>query len=76
MIRTLISLDPDDKAWLDQAAAERGVPMSELVREAVRRFRAASDKPRPTFRALLDRTGGLWQAGDGLVWQDELRDEW
>jgi hypothetical protein len=76
MIRTLISLDPEDKSWLDQTAAERGVPMTEIVREAIRRLRAASDRRLPSYDALLDRTRGMWRRGDGLVWQDGLRDEW
>jgi len=76
MIRTIISLDPEDKSWLDRTATERGVPMTELVREAIRRFRSTTSEPAPTFDALLDRTRGLWRQGDGLAWQDRLRDEW
>ncbi len=77
MIRTLISLDPEDKSWLDRMATERGVPMTEIVREAIRRLRAASDQPTPaTYDALIERTRGLWRHGDGLAWQKRLRDEW
>lgn len=76
MIRTIISLDPDDKSWLDRTATERGVPMTELVREAIRRLRAEASEPEPTFDALLERTRGLWRHGEALAWLDRLRDEW
>lgn len=76
MVRTVISLDPDDKSWLDRMAAERGMTMTALVREAIRRLRAASDIPAPSIDTLLDRTRGTWRHGDGLAWQDKLRDEW
>jgi hypothetical protein len=32
MPRTLINLDPEDKAWLDREARKRRLPMTELVR--------------------------------------------
>jgi hypothetical protein len=76
MIRTVISLSHDDKAWLDRAAAARGVTMAALVREAVRRLRAGSAPERPSFQTLLEQTRGLWPEADGLDWQDRLRDEW
>lgn len=76
MIRTLVSLDPDDKSWLDRTAAERGVPMTELVREAIRRLRTTLEQPTLSHEALLERTRGIWGRGDGLAWQEGLRDEW
>jgi hypothetical protein len=76
LIRTLVSLDPDDKSWLDRTAMERGVPMTELVREAIRRLRAASESPAESHDVLLDRTRGMWRGEDGATWQDRLRDEW
>lgn len=75
MIRTLISLDEQDKAWLDRRARETGQPMTALVRDAVALYRAQS---RSTGDAgtLLERTRGLWKQGDGLAWQRTLRAEW
>lgn len=77
MPRTLINLDPDDKRWLDREAKARRVPMTELVRQAVRsyRIRAESDA-RPSLQEALDRTAGIWRAGDGLAWQRRIRSEW
>jgi len=68
-------MDEDDKRWLDETAAEQGVPMTELVRRAIRLLRQA-DAGRPSRRDLLTATRGTWRHGDGLAWQERLRDEW
>ena len=74
MIRTVVSLDEDDKRWLDRRAQEEGVPMTELVRRAVRRLRAEDE--RPSFDDVVEASRGIWKQGDGLKWQEELRREW
>jgi len=77
MPRTLINLDPEDKAWLDREAKARHVPMTELVRQAVRGYRLAQERRQPPrLRDSLQRTAGLWRQGDGLAWQERLRSEW
>ena len=72
LIRTVISLKEDDKAWLDRRAKEEGTTMTELVRRAVALFR----KTDPPFLALIEETRGIWTAGDGLSYQERLRGEW
>lgn len=74
MIRTVVSLDEDDKRWLDRRAQEEGVPMTELVRRAVRRLRA--EEERPSVDEVVEASRGIWKQGDGLKWQEELRREW
>jgi predicted transcriptional regulator len=77
MPKTLVNLDPEDKAWLDQEARRRKQPMTELVRQAVRSFRLREqNRSRPDLADVLQRTAGLWRQGDGLAWQQRLRDEW
>ena len=77
MLRTVINLDDDSKAWLDRQAASRGVPMTELVRQAVRDFRAKEQRAaRPSMHEILQRTSGIWRGGDGLEYQRRLRNEW
>lgn len=76
MVRTVISLDPADKRWLDWKARAEGVPMTEIVRLAIRRFRETSIEDEPTFDDLLKETKGLWAKGDGLEYQRRIRDEW
>jgi len=73
MTRTIISLEPEDKQWLDRTARAQGVPMTRLVREAIRRMRQQEDV---SFEELLKQTSGLWHKGDGLAYQRRLRKEW
>ena len=79
MIRTLISLDEEDKQWLDQRAKQEGKTMTELVRTAVRQYREQQERAagaKPTLEQLLEQTSGLWQGGDGLAAQLRAREEW
>lgn len=77
MQRTLINLDPEDKAWLDQEARHRHVPMTELVRQAVRAYRLREEsQDNQSWQHAVRDTAGIWRQGDGLVWQQRLRDEW
>ena len=73
MIRTLISLEPEDKAWLARQAQEQGVPEAEVVRRALRQFRKQQDD---SFERVLRRTRGIWKQGDGLAYQRRRRREW
>ena len=73
MTRTVISIEPDIKQWLDQRAAQEGVPMTELVRRAVRLLQEQETKAVDT---LLQGTKGIWTNGDGLDYQEQLRGEW
>jgi hypothetical protein len=77
MVRTLVTLDDDDKAWLDTRARETGVSMAQVVREAVRQYRAGLPESRSDKRRrLLEQLKGTWRNGDGLAWQRERRAEW
>jgi hypothetical protein len=80
MIRTLISLEEEDKQWLDRRAQEKGVTMTELVRTAVRQYREQCERGKkaaePTLEQLLQQTSGLWREGDGLDAQIRSREEW
>lgn len=77
MIRTLISIDPEEKAWLDHKARELGVPMTAVVREAVARYRVEeSRRGKGRLAEALEQTRGLWRHGDGAAWQRKQRDEW
>ncbi len=73
MVRTIISLDVDDKKWLDRQARCQGVPVSSLVRAAIQRMRRQEDV---SFDKLLEQTSGIWPKGDGLRYQRRQRREW
>ena len=76
MTRTLISLDADDKAWLDRKAREERVPMTRLVQRAIKQLRMEAEANPSGFDRLLRETAGTWKAGDGLAYQRTLRTEW
>jgi hypothetical protein len=69
----LISLEEKDKRWLEQRALETGVPMSEVVRQAIRQVQETKQKP---MKDLLASTRGIWRHGDGLSYQRRIRKEW
>ena len=57
MSRTIISLPDEDKTWLVRQASSQQVPMTELVRRAVREYRQRHGNSRPRrLTELLDRT--------------------
>lgn len=76
MVRTVISLDPEDKAWLDRQARQERVPMTRLVRRAIQRLRKESETNPSSFDRLLRETSGLRDFGDALTYQRKLRGEW
>ena len=73
MIRTIISLEPEDKAWLERKASEDGVPETEVVRRALRSLRRQEEA---SFEDLLQQSRGIWKKNDGLAYQRRLRREW
>ena len=73
MTRTVVALDNDIKKWIDAKAARDGVPMTELVRRALQQYREHEEQ---SVELLLSETSGIWTSGDGLQYQQNLRDEW
>jgi Arc/MetJ-type ribon-helix-helix transcriptional regulator len=73
MTRMLISLEETDRHWLEQQSRESGVPMSEVVRQAIRRAQESEQK---SMKDLLASTKGLWRGGDALRYQRRVRKEW
>jgi hypothetical protein len=76
MPRTLISLDADDKRWLDRYAHSRNLPMTEIVRQALREFRERHPVADTGFSIALMKTRGIGSGEDGLQYQERLRSEW
>jgi len=76
VVRTLISLDADDKLWLDRVARSEGIPMTRVVRRAIRRLREEREDAPHGFERLLRETAGIWRRGDGLHYQRRMRTEW
>ena len=77
LVRTVISLDDEQKAWLDRQAALRRVSMAALIRQAVSEFQIREQRgSAASFQEVLKQTAGIWQAGDGLEYQERMRKEW
>ena len=77
LVRTVISLDDEQKAWLDRQAALRRVSMASLIRQAVSEFQVREQRASTaSFQEVLKQTAGIWQAGDGLEYQERIRKEW
>ena len=77
LIRTVVSLDDEQKAWLDRQAALRRVSMAALIRQAVSEFQRREQRgSAASFQDVLKQTAGIWQAGDGLEYQERMRKEW
>jgi hypothetical protein len=72
-MRTVVSLDDDLKQWADRRAREEGVPMTEIVRRALRLMREQESRKQDD---VLRRSSGVWKAGDGLEYQRGIREEW
>lgn len=73
MTRTIISLEEEDKNWLDEEAERTGKPMAVIVRTAIHHLREEKER---ALSSLLKQTSGTWGEGDGLAWQKRLRSEW
>ncbi len=77
LVRTQISLDDEQKAWLNRQAALRSVSMASLIRQAVSEFRMREQGGSAvSIQDVLKETAGIWQAGDGLEYQERIREEW
>jgi hypothetical protein len=73
MLRTIISIENDDKKWLDEESRRTGLPRAEIVRMSIRYMRLDREK---SFENLLNETRGTWKEGDGLAYQERIRSEW
>ena len=77
LVRTVISLDDEQKARLHQQAALRQVSMASLIRQAVSEFQIREQRGSATsFQDVLKQTAGIWQTGDGLEYQERFGKEW
>ena len=77
MIRTIVSLHTEEKAWLDEMAQAQHASRSQIVRTAIRAYHQQKLTHTPTeMEILLKRTQGIWQKEDGLKYQLKIRKEW
>lgn len=73
MTRLLVSIDDQDRRWLERKARQTGASMAEVVRQSIRRMKKSEQK---SFDELLQATSGVWREGDALRYQRRIRREW
>lgn len=77
MIRTVISLDQQEKAWLDSVAKTNHISMASVIRLAIKEYRKKNKMMAMTdINTLLNQTKGTWPEKDGLKYQIKIRNEW
>jgi hypothetical protein len=77
VIRTVISLDTNEKKWLDKTAKKQHISMAQLIRIAIKEYRDAHQEPSYTeIDYLLQQSKGIWPNEDGLKYQTNVREEW
>lgn len=77
MLRTIVSFEPSEKAWLDEEAKIEHVSMTQVVRKALRLYRLSIESQKqPSFSQILKETAGIYKTIDGLKFQNQLREEW
>lgn len=72
--RTIITLSESDKSWLESYSKTYGLSMAEAIRKGIATLK--KEEYRATYKEIVRETIGLWEKGDGLQYQNELRSEW
>jgi hypothetical protein len=72
--RIIITIPVEDKLWLDGYAKERKISAAEAIRQAVGLLK--KEQRQKTYQKLVEITCGIWNKGDGLAYQQEMRGEW
>jgi hypothetical protein len=72
--RIIITIPPEDKAWIDSYSKAHKISTAEAVRQGIRRLRQLTEKD--TYKTLVETTRCMWREGDGLKYQQRLRSEW
>ncbi|MFH1619145.1 MAG: hypothetical protein ABIG11_04505 [bacterium] len=72
--RTIITISEQEKRWLAAYSGLHGVSLAEAVRRGIACLKAAEGDT--SYRKLVQNTRGVWNRGDALRYQDEIRSEW
>jgi hypothetical protein len=78
--QTYLTLDHSHKIVLSDLPFEEGTKLSINISIVADEIPASTHQLLPKassdFHALLDNTQGIWTKGDGLEYQQQVRDEW
>ncbi len=76
MIRTIVSMEKEDKRWLDSYSRNRHISSAEAIRRAVRLMRKAASEYGTD--KIISGTAGLWKNRnvDAIEFVRSIRSEW
>lgn len=72
--RTIITIPEPDKRWLESYSSINRISMAEAIRRGIRKLKEAEFTE--NYQSLVKNTKGKWKKGNGLAYQDKIRDEW
>ena len=72
--RTIITLPEELKRWLQSYSRAHGISLAEAVRQGVQKLKVSEQQE--LYRPLVDSTKGIWEKGNGLEYQENMRSEW
>ena len=72
--RIIVTITDKDKLWLEGYSKVHKISVAEAIRQSIGELKKAQE--RRTYEGLVESTSGIWQRGDGLEYQREIRSEW
>ena len=74
--QTYLTLDHSQKIVISNLPFEEGTKLAINIQVVEDESSESSSSPSPDFETLLDSTQGIWTKGDGLEYQQKVREEW
>ncbi len=72
--KTTIILSEEDRHWLKNYSKANKVSVAEAIRQGIHRLKES--RVESNYHAVVQNTQGLWEKGDGLKYQKDMRSEW
>ncbi len=72
--RTIVTISDEDKTWLEGYSKAHNVSVAEGIRQGIKRLRETHESE--TYHRLVEKTRSIWNQGDGLEYQMNIRSEW
>lgn len=72
--RMIVTLSEQEKHWLERYSRVTGISIAEAIRRGVKGL--IEKEGSSAYQDALMSTQGIWTRGDGLKYQENLREEW
>jgi hypothetical protein len=72
--RIIVTIPDEDKLWLEGYSKVHRISVAEAIRQGIGHLKKS--QRHKIYQNLVERTSGIWQKGDGLEYQRQLRAEW